>query len=179
MWGLIDKMAHYVNLPVFLYVSWGIGGPTTSDVHLQQQAPFCFSRQNSMNNSYPQLGTIPSHLCSHTSHLSFPSGRSVYHVSGTAGHSLTFSGRLPCAYGENTLLVGAALMSTLLVSETTNKFPERLLFVSVSTVVFLLLEYYSYVEALPMYGFSLTGQEHAPWYILPQIFLLLLPFLFH
>ena len=73
-------------------------------------------------------------------------------------------------------------MSTLLVSETTNKFPERLLFVSVSTVVFLLLEYYSYAEALPMYGFSLTGQEHAPWYIWPQIFLLLLtirPFVSH
>ena len=128
MWGLIDKMAHYVNLPVFLYVSWGIGGPTTSDIHLQQQTPFCFSRQNSTNNSYPQLGTILSHLCSHTSHLSFPSGRSVYHVSGTAGHSLTFSGRLPSAFGINTPIVGATLVSSLLVSETTNKFLERLLF---------------------------------------------------
>ena len=105
-----------------------IGGPTTSDVCLQQQAPFCFSRQNSMNNSYPQLGTIPSHLCSHTSHLSFPSGRSVYHVSGTAGHSLTFSGRLPSAFGINTPIVGATLVSSLLVSETTNKFLERLIF---------------------------------------------------
>ena len=66
--------------------------PTTSDVHLQQQASFCFSRQNSFNNSYPQLGTIPPPLCYHTSHLSFPSGRSVYHVSGTAGHSFVSQG---------------------------------------------------------------------------------------
>ena len=93
-----------------------IGGPTTSDVCLQQQAPFCFSRKNPINNSYPQLGTIPPHRYNHTSHLSFPSGPSIYHVSGTAGHSLTFSGRLPCAYGENTPLVGATLMSTLFVS---------------------------------------------------------------
>ena len=79
-----------------------------------------------MNNSYPQLGTIPPHLCNRTSHLSFPSGGSVYHVSGTAGHSLTFSGRLPSAYGINTPLVGATLASSLSISETTNKFPEKL-----------------------------------------------------
>ena len=41
---------------------------------------------------------------------------------------LTFSGRLPSAYGVNTPLVGATLESSLSVSETTNKFPERLLF---------------------------------------------------
>ena len=104
-----------------------IGGPTTSDVHLQQ-APFCFSRQNSINNSYPQLGTMPPHLYNHTSLLSFPSGLSVYHVSGTAGHSLTFSWRLPSAYVINTPLVGATLASSLSVSETTNRFPERPLF---------------------------------------------------
>jgi len=82
-----------------------------------------FSRQNSINNSYPQLGTIPPHLCNHTSHLSF-----LYHVSGTAEHSFTFSGRFPSAYGVNTPLVGSTLASSLSVSETTNKFPERLLF---------------------------------------------------
>ena len=54
-----------------------IGGPTTSDICLQEQAPFCFSRQSSINNSYPQLGTILPHLCNHISHLSFPSGRSI------------------------------------------------------------------------------------------------------
>ena len=81
-----------------------------------------------MNNSCPQLGTILPHLCNRTSHLSFPSGWSVYHVSGTAGHSLTFSGRLPSAYGVNTPLAGATLVSLLSVSETTNNFPERLLF---------------------------------------------------
>ena len=47
---------------------------------------------------------------------------------------------------------------------------------SISAVVFLLLEYFSYVEPLFIYVFSLTGQEHAPWYIWPQIFLLLLTF---
>ena len=56
-----------------------IGGPTTSDICLQQN-PFCFSRQNSINNSYPQLGTIQSHFSNHTSHLSFPSGWPVYHL---------------------------------------------------------------------------------------------------
>ena len=65
-------------------------------------------------------------LLSHfTSLLPF---RLIYHVSGTAGHSLTFSGRLPSAYGVNTPLVEATLASSLSVSETTNKFPERLLF---------------------------------------------------
>ena len=81
-----------------------------------------------MNNSYHQLGTIPPHLCNHTSHLSFPSGQAVYHVSETAWHSLTSSGRLPSAFGINTPIVGATLVSSLLVSETTNKFLERLLF---------------------------------------------------
>ena len=81
-----------------------------------------------MNSSYPQLGSIPAHLCNHTSHLSFPLGRSVYHVSGTAGHSLPFSGRLPSACGVNTPRVGATLASSLSVSETTDKVPERLLF---------------------------------------------------
>ena len=50
------------------------GGPTISDVRPQQQAPSCFSRQNSTNNSYLQLGTLPPHLCNHISYLSFPSG---------------------------------------------------------------------------------------------------------
>ena len=50
------------------------GGHTSSDVHLQQQALFCFSRQDSINNSYLQLGGIPPHLCNHISYLSFPSG---------------------------------------------------------------------------------------------------------
>ena len=54
--------------------------------------------------------------------------RLIYHVSGTAGHSLTFLGRLPSAYGVNTPLVEATLESSLSVSETTNKFPERHLF---------------------------------------------------
>ena len=48
-----------------------IGGPTTSDICLQEQAPFCFSRQSSINNSYSQLRAIPPHFCNHTSHLSF------------------------------------------------------------------------------------------------------------
>ena len=102
------------------------GGPTTPDIHLQQ-APLCFSRQNSINNSYPKLGTIPPHLCNHISYLSFPSGWSIYHVSGIAGHSATFSGRLPSAYGINTPLVAATLASSLSFSETIHKFPERLL----------------------------------------------------
>ena len=105
-----------------------IGGPTTSDVCLQQQAPFCFSRKNPINNSYPQLGTIPPHRYNHTSHLSFPSGQSIYHISGTAEHPFTFSERLPSACGVNVPLVGATLVSSLSLSETTNKFPERLLF---------------------------------------------------
>ena len=95
-------------------------------------APFCFSRQNSINNSYPQLGTIPPHLCNHTSHLSF-----LYHVSGTAEHSFTFSGRFPSAYGVNTPLVGTTLASSLSVSEITNKIPERLLF-AISFTCFVL-----------------------------------------
>ena len=52
----------------------------------------------------------------------------------------------------------------------------------ISAVVFLLLEYFSYVRPLPVYVFPLTGQEHASWYIWPQIFLLLLtirPYLSH
>ena len=92
------------------------------------------------------------------------------------------SGRLLSAYGVNTLLEGVTLASSLSVSETTNKFPERLLFASISAVAFLLLEYFSYVEPLLIYVFPLTGEEHAPWYIWPQIFLLLLtigPFLSH
>ena len=68
------------------------------------------------------------HLCNYTSHLSFPSGWSVYNMSGTVGHSFVFSGRLPSTYGTNTPFVGATLASSLSVSETTNKFPERLLF---------------------------------------------------
>ena len=104
------------------------GGHTSSDVHLQQQALFCFSRQDSINNSYLQLGGIPPHLCNHISYLSFPSGWSIYHVSGTAGHSFTFSGRLPFACGINTPLVEATLASSLSFSETIHKFPERLLF---------------------------------------------------
>ena len=41
---------------------------------------------------------------------------------------LMVSQRLPSAYGANTPLVGAILVSSLSVSETTHKFPERLLF---------------------------------------------------
>ena len=104
------------------------GGPTISDVRPQQQAPSCFSRQNSTNNSYLQLGTLPPHLCNHISYLSFPSGWSIYHVSGTAGHSLTFSGSLPSACGINTPLAEATLCSSLSFSEAIHKFPERLLF---------------------------------------------------
>ena len=80
-----------------------------------------------MNKSYLQLGTIRPHLCNHTSHLSFPSGRSVNYILGTAGHPLTYSGRLPSAYGVNTSLVGSTLTSSLSISDST-KFPERLLF---------------------------------------------------
>ena len=103
-----------------------IGGPTTSDIHLQQ-APSCFSRQNFINNCYPQLGNIQSHLCNHTSHLSSPSGQSMYYISGTAEYALVFSGKFSSAYGVNTPLMGAPLVSSLSISETTNKFPERLL----------------------------------------------------
>ena len=71
---------------------------------------------------------MPPHLCNHTSYLSFLSGRSVYHVSGTAGHSLTLPGKLPSVYCVNTPLEGVTLANSLSVSETTNKFPERLLF---------------------------------------------------
>ena len=95
---------------------------------------------------------------------------------------ILFLRRLPSAYGVNTPLVGATLVNSLSVSQTTNKFPERLLFASISAVVFLLLEYFSYVEPLLIYVFPLTGEEHAPWYIWPQIFLFLLtirPFLSH
>ena len=84
--------------------------------------------EKTINKSYLQLGTIPLHLCNHNSHLSFPSGQSVYHVSATVGHSLTFSVRLSYAYAINTPLVGATVESTLSVSETTNLFPERFLF---------------------------------------------------
>ena len=68
------------------------------------------------------------------------------------------SGRLLSAYGVNTLLEGVTLASSLSVSETTNKFPERLLFASISAVVFLVLEYFSYVEPLLIYVFPLTGR---------------------
>ena len=110
------------------------------------------------------------HLCNHTSHLSFPSGGSVYHVSGTAGHSLTFSGRLPSAYGVNTPLVGATLATSLSVSETTNKFPERLLFAIDFSCCLLTAGMFFSCGAtaylyLPIYVFQLTGQEHTPWYI--------------
>ena len=71
---------------------------------------------------------MPSHVCNYTSQLSSPSGLSVYKISGTSGHSFAFSGRLPSTYGINTPFVGATLVSSLSVSETTNKFPERLLF---------------------------------------------------
>ena len=36
---------------------------------------------------------------------------------------------------------------------------------TISAIVFLPLEYFSYVEPLLIYVFPLTGQEHAPWYI--------------
>ena len=68
------------------------------------------------------------HLCNLTTHLSFLSGQSIYHISGTAEHSLTFSGRLPFAYGVNAPLVRSTVASSLTVSETTNKFSETLLF---------------------------------------------------
>ena len=107
----------------FFHQGPAIGGPTTSAY--TNRLLSVFSRQNSMNSSYRQLGTIPPQLCNHISHLSFPSGRSVYHFSGTAGHSFTFSGRLPSAYGVNTPLVRATLASSLSVSETTNEFPVK------------------------------------------------------
>ena len=84
--------------------------------------------EKTINKSYLQLGTIPPHLCNHNSHLSFPSGQSVYHVSAPVGHSLTLSGRLPYAYAINTPIVGATVESTLSISETTNLFPESFLF---------------------------------------------------
>ena len=87
-------------------------------------SPGCFPRQNSVNNSHPQLGTVAWHPCNYTSHLSFRSGRSVYHVSGTAGHSFAFSGRLP-----STPLVGATLARSLSVS------PE------VSTILFYIYNF--------------------------------------
>ena len=68
------------------------------------------------------------HLCNLTTHLSFLSGQSIYHISGTAEHSLTFSGRLPFAYGVNAPLVRSTVASSLTVSETTKKFSETLLF---------------------------------------------------
>ena len=53
-----DKILTFLLTDLTSAHKWpAIGGPTTSDVCLQQ-APFCFSRQNSINNSYPQLGTI-------------------------------------------------------------------------------------------------------------------------
>ena len=71
---------------------------------------------------------MPLHCCNHNSYLSFLSGLSVYHVSETVGHSLTFSGRCPYAYAINTPPLGATLESILSFSETTNLFPENLLF---------------------------------------------------
>ena len=96
-----------------------------------------FFQTKLLKNSYPQLGIIPRHLCNHTSHLSFPSGWPVYHISGTAGHSLTFSGIPPSAHSVNTPLVGTTLASSLAVSEITNKIPERLLF-AINFTCFLL-----------------------------------------
>ena len=85
-----------------------MGGPTTSDVHLQQ-APFCFSRKNSINNSYPQLGTILPHLCNHTSHFSFSSGQFHLPCLWNCGTFSYFLRETPSAYGINTPLVVATL----------------------------------------------------------------------
>ena len=124
-----SQSSHDTDLPPyrshFFHQGPAIGGPTTSAY--TNRLLSVFSRQNSINNSYPKLGTIPPHLCNHISYLSFPSGWSIYHVSGIAGHSATFSGRLPSAYGINTPLVAATLASSLSFSETIHKFPERLL----------------------------------------------------
>ena len=115
-----------------------------------------------MNSSYPQLGSIPAHLCNHTSHLSFPLGRSVYHVSGTVGRSLTFSEApfcLWCKYASCRGYTGRAhcLSQRLLTSSQKDSY-----LLLISAVVFLLLEYFSYVEPAP--------QEHAPWGICPRYF---------
>ena len=138
--------------------------------------------EKTINKSYLQLGTIPPHLCNHNSHLSFPSGQSVYHVSAPVGHSLTLSGRLPYAYAINTPLVGATVESTLSISETTNLFPESFLFAVDFSCCLLTPGIFFLCGTTTYYVFPLTGQEHAPQYIWPQIFLLLLtirPFLSH
>ena len=139
------------------------GGPTISDVRLQQQAPFCFSRQNSINNSYPQLGTMPLHLCNYTSHLPFR--WSVCNISGTAGHSLTFLGRLPSTCGVNTPLVGATRWVHRQSQKLLTSCQKDSYLLLMSAVVFLLLEYFCCVELPPTYVFPLIGQEDAPWYI--------------
>ena len=140
-----------------------IRGPITSDVRLQQQAPFCFSRQNSINNSYPQLGTMPLHLCNYTSHLPFR--WSVCNISGTAGHSLTFLGRLPSTCGVNTPLVGATRWVHRQSQKLLTSCQKDSYLLLMSAVVFLLLEYFCCVELPPTYVFPLIGQEDAPWYI--------------
>ena len=130
--------------------------------------------EKTINKSYLQLGTIPLHLCNHNSHLSFPSGQSIYHISGTAEHPLTFSERLPSVYGVNVPLVGASLVSSLSVSETTNKFPERLVFAIDLSCCLLTRGIFFLCGTTTYLCIPLTRQEHVPWYIWLQILLLLL-----
>ena len=105
-----DKMlSSLLADPASIHIKLTMGGPPTSDVCLQQKAPFCFSRHDSINNSQPHLGSIPLYLCNHTSHLSFGS-RYCF-------GSIAFSGRFPSASEDTSLVWGSA-----------NKYPERLLF---------------------------------------------------
>ena len=86
--------------PASIHIKLTMGGPPTSDVCLQQKAPFCFSRHDSINNSQPHLGSIPLYLCNHTSHLSFGS-RYCF-------GSIAFSGRFPSASEDTSLVWGSA-----------------------------------------------------------------------
>ena len=100
-----------------------IGGPIAQRVTLLKPAPFCISR-NSRNSSYDQpMGTIPNHMCNHTSTLLFATGNAIYNVSGLTGHSLTFTGRFPSAYSSTSPIIGATLVGSLSVLERAIKTP--------------------------------------------------------
>lgn len=94
-------------------------------VHLQQKAPFCFFPRQTWNNSYPWLGTIPPHLCNHTSCLFLPSGQSVYHVLESAGPSYGLT-KTPSAYGIYSLVRLSWWVHCQF--QTTHKFPRKILF---------------------------------------------------
>ena len=85
-------------------------------------------------------------------------------MSGTVGHSFAFSGKLPSTCGVNTPFVGAHWrvhrQSQKLLSSQKDPY-----FLLISAVVFLHLEYFSYLEPPLIYVFPLIGQEYAPWYI--------------